>query len=437
MSNKSKKSVLLLTTLPFNIQGNQSLKRFIKMFTQRGITVNLVGSGPENVCNLKKVNLYPIKYPFTSSIKKFKPKKISSKKKEGKNFFEQIKSENLIKTYGAHDMSTAVRKWLLFVSRIIDNIYLFLIFLTYKKSVVKEANLIIGYECGLSLAAKLLSLAFKKPYINKYQGAFALRSLKNNLIKSMVFYPHFYFGLNKSDLCIMVNDGTRGDYYAKKKGCDNIYFEPHGVAAKEYLNKPIQKLKLKNNFSYSEDKFLIFNNASGILAKRPDRVIRSLQYIDNNILQKIIFLTTYYGYKKQELIEYTKMLGLENNVFFLEKINYLQSNQLIRNSDVLIMTNEVSNLGNPVLEAIYFGVPVISIADGSLDGFVTHNKDGILIKLDEDFDKNLAESIEMLVRNKDFYDKLKNNMQLNNSVNDLETQQKKEFDTISKFLRNV
>jgi glycosyltransferase involved in cell wall biosynthesis len=226
----------------------------------------------------------------------------------------------------------------------------------------------------------------------------------------------------------MVNDGTDGKYYAKSKGCSNIIFEPHGVLNYEEGNKIIEESivdKLKR-----DQKFVLFNNASGSTWKRTDRIIRALSKVNKKYLENIRLLTTYYAIDKDELIEYTKDVGLEDVVIFLPKITPVECNYIIRKADVVIMANDFSNLGNPILESIYYQTPIISINDGSLDGFVKDGKDAFLIDLNKDFDKNMAKAIEKLYKNPELLKKFKNNLNRDNQVKELSVQQEIEFSAI-------
>ncbi|MEK7778207.1 MAG: glycosyltransferase, partial [Chloroflexota bacterium] len=49
--------------------------------------------------------------------------------------------------------------------------------------------------------------------------------------------------------------------------------------------------------------------------------------------------------------------------------------------DLYVNCSDLSNLSNPVQEALVCGKPVVSIADGSLDGVITHGYNGLLAKL--------------------------------------------------------
>lgn len=291
--------------------------------------------------------------------------------------------------------------------------------------IVKEADIIVGYEDNFTLCAKWISSLWRKKYINKFQGTI-LKATNRDKSLAIKYFPHNYFSLNKSDLCLMVNDGTEGDYYAKQRGCKKIFFEPHGVLQYKHKEEEFEMLKALKTLG----KFVLFNNSSGSTWKRPDRIIRALLKVDKNVLKNISLITTYYGPDREELIEYTKLKGLEKDVIFVEKLDNVQCNFILQNSDVVIMTNDISNLGNPVLEAIFYKIPVISINDGSLDGFVTDKRDSLLVDLDVNFDENIANAIEKLYKDKGYYQKLKRNMNKSNQVRELSVQQAREFNCI-------
>jgi hypothetical protein len=95
----------------------------------------------------------------------------------------------------------------------------------------------------------------------------------------------------------------------------------------------------------------------------------------------------------------------------------------------------MSNLGNPILEAIYYNIPAISINDESLEDLIKSNINGYLIDLDKDFDKNLAELITKLVINNTYLDDVRGCLANQSIVFPLQIQQQKEYDEICKLFK--
>jgi len=433
---KAQEKVLILTPLPFRKHGNQSLIRFVDMLISEGFEVVIASSGKdlagENQPNNPNISL--VKIPSThENILNLKVKhKMANKNAEPSrnNFYNQVKSETVIPPFGYLNIRTLISKWVLFSLYLIDNILLLGFLFSRERRLMGKVKMFVGYECGYTLTARLVSNLFHKPYINKYQGT-VLKATGREMSRAIKYFPNNYFGINASDLCIMVNDGTDGKYYAERRGCKNIYFEPHGVATRDYQN--ILERELFDLAPY-KDKFIIFNNASGSRWKRVDRIVRAMQFIQPCILDRLIFLTTYKASDRPELMQFAKDIKVDKYIVFLDNIDHRISNYLIQKSQLLVMTNDMSNLGNPVLEAIYYGTPIISINDGSLDGFLINGRNSILLNLDEGFDKTLAHTVEKCIENPEFYFNLKVSAEQNHTAHTLEEQQSKEIKAIRKVL---
>jgi len=412
------------------------LIRFVNMFLKRGIKISMFSAGydanGENVLNNADFEVFKIKsfeISFTNMLNKIFLK-VRKNKSSRENYFEKIKSEDIIAPYGSYNIANSVNKWFKWVLIILDNIFLIVYLgIKYPKT-IKESTAIIGYEASYTICARVLAKLFYKQYVNKFQGTI-LKATNRNKVRAIKSFPHNFFSINNSDLCLMVNDGTDGKYYAQEKGCKEIFFEPHGVY--EY-DKDMIDMEIINKLK-RQNKFILFNNASGSTWKRTDRIVRSFMKLDEELREHIVLITTYYAADREDLKKFVKSYDLDKNIIFMEKLDNFECNSLLRNSDIAIMTNDFSNLGNPLLEAIYYGIPIISIDDGSLDGFLENGKDSILVKLDCDFDKNLSLAIEKLYFDKGFYLDLKKNLNKHQQVKELNEQQEREFNAINEILK--
>ena len=434
--------ISIITELPFRKQGNQSLIRFSKMFLDRNCHVDIMTSGKDDrgvrvitdtnfrLVNIPKITIF-FEY-FISLAKRIKTSHPEEKKASPKktiNHFLTMRSDEIIPPFGRHTSKVMIRKWLSFVTNYLDNLFFVFYVLIFHSSKIRESDVIIGYEYGKAIAAKIISILFRKKYVNKYQGT-VLKIVKRNITDACRYYPSIYYGLNRSDLCLMVNDGTDGEFYAKHRKCKEVIFEPHGVGIEDYVSNN----EVPNVIRENSNKFIFFNNASRSRWKRVDRVIRAMSLLEKECLEDILLITTYHADDKELLIEYTGQLGLEKNVIFLDNLNHVESNAMIQYSDVVIMTNEMSNLGNPVLEAIYYGTPVITLDDGSMEGFLEHEVDGVLIEVSENMDLEMASAIKQLAQDEEYYKDIKYNIKQNRTVHSLKEQQLKEFTHIEKFI---
>ncbi len=439
---KKTNNIVILTALPFRQHGNQSLYRFVEMLVVNGCNVFMFTSGKDNngESNFSNKNFFFYKLSNSSQfmmnlvIRTYKIiMQLISKKKpfSSINFFETINSKDQFPPYGSHSVKKLALGWFNFCLVFLENIGVFLYMIVFKYRILKEADVFVAYEVNFSISTKLISRVFGKRYINKYQGTI-LKACGTNIKCCKLFYPLNYFGINRSDLCIMVNDGTNGDFYCKSRGLTNVIFESHGVKDYNYNEIDIAKF-LDVRF----DKFIVFNNASGARWKRVDRALRFIKLLDQSVRDKIQIISTHNSSDLQNLMDFAKKLDVDDNILFITNLNQTECNYLLRKSSVLLMTNDMSNLGNPVLEAVYYSKPIISLNDGSLSSILEDGVDSILLNLDDSFDLNLAESIKRLVLDKQFYLKLENNILMNNKVYSLNIQRTKEFNHIKKILDPV
>lgn len=414
------KKVVIITDLPFRKSGNQSLMRFVKMFLKNGCHVTLFttgqDSGGENTLEdplFELRALTPSRKTSNKSEKKHNTSSISTD-------YNKVKSEDIIMPFTASGYLTIFRRWAEFAYTLLKIKKLEKKLLKEHDSEFKSADCIIGYEAGLSLLSKRIAVQYKKTYINKFQGTILAATNRRPIIAKL-FYPKLYWGINRSDLCLMVNDGTDGEFWAKHRGCTNIRFRPHGVSNSEYSESVNEN---------ENDKFVIFNNASCSTWKRPDRIVRALSKLPQDIKNKIIFKTTYFGPDRQSLIEFVNSKGLEQNVEFLDNFDHIDSNDALRSADLVIMVNDMSNLGNPILESIFYNIPFITINDGSVSPFASTQEGGNYINIDQDFDQNMAQRISDIVTGEIDRNIIIQNLKNNDKVKTLQAEQEDEFKTI-------
>lgn len=86
------------------------------------------------------------------------------------------------------------------------------------------------------------------------------------------------------------------------------------------------------------------------------------------------------GPEEEKLREYTEKNGLGDYVQFTGWINGDRKIEQLKNSDVLILPSYNEGLPIAVLEAISYGMPVISTDVGSISEAVRHNENGFLFE---------------------------------------------------------
>ena len=348
------RKILVISALPFRIRGNQSLFRFISMLLEHGCDVFFFQGGKDECgehdfkhANLKKNSIITIRDflhgVITRILSTFTKQKVSVE--PVRNKFLDINSEDDLPPFGRHTPLTMVNKWLYFIFNYLDNVIAFFYLVLFKLNSIWQADLIVGYECNYAFCARWLSLLFRKPLVTKYQGV-TLHATKRNLRLAKLYYPLNYFGIVKSDLCIMVDDGTDGAFYAKARGCGSIHFAAHGVKEDDYRRNSDELNDLRSRYP---GKLILANVASGSSWKRVDRLVRALSKLPSDVRRRVVVFSTYYGPDRLALEEFVCLSDVRDCFEFVDDYDQVACNRMIRTSDYLEICNDLSNQGNPVL----------------------------------------------------------------------------------------
>ena len=96
-----------------------------------------------------------------------------------------------------------------------------------------------------------------------------------------------------------------------------------------------------------------------------------------------------------ELIDLTVQLGIRDDVIFVGAIPHAEVHEFYLQSDLFLSTYRISNLGNPVQEAVAACVPIVTIGNGDTRSFIN---DDIGLLLDEsDFENGNYDKLANIV----------------------------------------
>ena len=100
-------------------------------------------------------------------------------------------------------------------------------------------------------------------------------------------------------------------------------------------------------------------------------------------------------------------LQLNKHVIFLGAIENVP--QLMRDSDVVLLTSEMEGIPIVLLEALSMQVPAIATNVGGVSEIITDGKEGFLIDYNKDLVGAFADKIQFLADNRNIYKKMQNN----------------------------
>lgn len=258
---------------------------------------------------------------------------------------------------------------------------------------LKEHNfdVLYGYEQPGSVAAKIIKLFYnlgKTKLILRFQGVvFVKEWVKRNVwYRGLLNFDTFYALKGPSDLCIMTNDGSCGDWVLEQINAKHkrLAFWPNGVD--RFIINQDERVELLRRFKL-DNEFLFISVSRLDDHKRVDRCIHFFKnLVVNNPLKKFRYLIVGEGAKRVEFEKLVYDLKIEQYVNFIGALNQSDVPVYLDIADAFVSMYESSNVGNPLLEAIRLNKLIITLDNGATNEWIKHKINGFLYPVDDQLD---------------------------------------------------
>ena len=186
-----------------------------------------------------------------------------------------------------------------------------------------------------------------------------------------------------------------------------IYIIPTGIDISPFKSENFsnesrmilkEKLGIKPN-----DKVILFIGRMGE-EKSIDIIMDNMPEIIKN-MPNVKFLLIGDGPSRAPLEEQAKKLNILDNVIFTGKVPWADVPMYYNLGDVFVNASVTETQGLTFIEAMASGVPIVAKYAPNLTEFITHNKNGILVRKNSEFSKNILN----VLNNTKLSDKLKEN----------------------------
>lgn len=238
-------------------------------------------------------------------------------------------------------------------------------------------NIILyAYEVDAVLPVQKLAKKYRIPYVTRFQGTVHAKT-EDNWINRVRFYPDLQALKATSDMIIMTDDGTQGLKTLKRLGnkTNKIHFWRNGVANIDISENVLEQFKKEKGLL---NKYVYLTVSRLVQWKRVDRAITSFSKIANKVPDAELHIIGE-GEEKGRLIGLAQKLGVSSKVVFHGSVNQSDVFLYMRSSKVFLSLYELSNVGNPLLEAMRAGLPIITLDNGDTGTIIKNNYNGILI----------------------------------------------------------
>ncbi len=252
-----------------------------------------------------------------------------------------------------------------------------------------KPDLLYGVNCQGAVVAGLLGRTLRLPVITRFHGVSVSLSDLDRPVRRFLVSDEIAGLKAKANAVIVANDGTRGDEILKKLGVpeQKVFFWINGLTV-EHLTLP--DTWGGEGFKHAlglENKKVILMVSRLASWKRVDRGIYCMHALLNKFgLRDTVLLIVGEGPERTSLEILTHDLGIEGDVCFAGPVANRDIAKYFSIADVFLSLFDVTNLGNPILEALHMGVPIVSVNDGSTRTLLDNGANCALVdatKLDE------------------------------------------------------
>ncbi|WP_321495893.1 glycosyltransferase family 4 protein [uncultured Desulfobacter sp.] len=267
-------------------------------------------------------------------------------------------------------------------------------------------NLVYAHNQYAALAGFILGKILKVPNTTRLYGTFLADLMKKPFI--FLRYPTAAAGyLIPSNLLICANDGTRGDEVAKKFGIPNHRFRFWQNGIDPPSEKPVTtRQDLVNRFGPKLRMESIWAISCSRLSnwKRIDRMLHAIDFCKSQKVDCQLIVAGD-GPEKENLERLAITLGIEDRVIWMGAVGHDDIWELMNVADIFMITNNVTNRCNPLFEATWANLPVISVKDPSTSDLL--NDKGNALLSDKNDGEQLGQNLAILCKNMGLMEKMK------------------------------
>jgi len=246
-------------------------------------------------------------------------------------------------------------------------------------------DIIHAQGLSMGIPAYIFKKFFNIPYIMWGRGSDVYLNHKNIeklLLKKVI---------NNSCSVIALTNYMR-KILIKTYGYENIHVIHNGI-----------EINRLNNKKYSNKEINILFVGSLRKVKGVEFLIKAMEIAvkNKNDLRLIIVGD---GVERNYLNSLTKNLGLCNNIEFTGQISNKSVYNYMNNSDIFVLPSLSEGFPNVLLEAMAFGLPIVTTNFKGSEEIITNDKNGFIVESKNP--KQIANRILLLAENKDIRNKM-------------------------------
>jgi glycosyltransferase involved in cell wall biosynthesis len=241
---------------------------------------------------------------------------------------------------------------------------------------------IYAYEVHGVLAARLLRRrGFRLPLITRFQGTVMHPALNDRLLYARR-YEEALALKTPADLVIMTDDGTQGDEVLARlnpAAIGRVKFWRNGLDLDRLRPASAQeRSEARRMLDIPDDDFVLLTASRLAAWKRVDRAIRALPRI-RSWAPNARLLVVGDGEERARLAALARELRVEDAVRFAGAVPQTEVMRYMHAADVFLAIADLSNVGNPLLEAMTCGMCIVAVDAGDTRDLIFDGRTGRLV----------------------------------------------------------
>ncbi len=269
-------------------------------------------------------------------------------------------------------------------------------------TLVRRFDVIYGYEAHGYLALcllRLLGLSGGARSVARFQGFKEKRGAM-----ALLNWEMFLALLLPAHLCIMTDDGTQGDRLLSSIGSPNrkrLRFWVNGVDRPTPASLASIE-RTRRELGCPPGCFLLMSISRLVPWKRVDRGIEIVErLVKRHSRHDVRYCVVGGGADEPRLRQLVESKDLGNYVFFTGPVDHGTASRYLQAADAFLSLYDLSNVGNPLLEAIRAHKAVFTLDNGDTGRWIQPGRNGFIYPPNDSSLELLAQDLDRFIDDPD------------------------------------
>ena len=241
-------------------------------------------------------------------------------------------------------------------------------------------SIFYGYEVRGAPAAFLIGRLRRRPVVTRFQGTELSGLIPRPVELLRQFWTFVLAYALPADLVVMADDGTQGDRMLRFVGqpARRCGFWMNGVDRERVARPGVDAAAVRRGLEIPDDHAMILTTCRLVGWKRVDRALEALGRIRPET-PRFVYVVVGAGPVQAELQSRAARLGLSAQVRFTGSLPHDRTMDYLNACDIYLSTYDLSNLGNPLIEATVCGRCIVTLDNGDTRRLIEPDQTGCLL----------------------------------------------------------